>query len=237
MKPPDIALKPRMKIQTLLVEDSLSLADTVVAYLALEDIDCDHAASGPAGLQLALDNTYHAILLDISLPGMDGLELCAALRARGVDVPVLMLTARDTLADKLAGFDAGTDDYLVKPFQLEELAARAKALAHRRSAQAKRLKVGDLEMDLSARTATRAGHAIEITPTGWTLLEILMRNAPNVVSRAELEQALWDGGDLPDTNALKVHLYRLRQKVDKPFAFAMIRTVANHGVAIRGPDG
>ncbi|MCY4011120.1 MAG: response regulator transcription factor [Gammaproteobacteria bacterium] len=226
-----------MRIQTLLVEDSLSLADTVVAYLALEAIDCDHAASGPAGLRLAQSNTYHAILLDISLPGMNGLDVCAALRREGVDVPVLMLTARDTLADKLAGFDAGTDDYLVKPFQLEELVARIRALAHRRSGRAKRLQVGELELDLSARTVVRAGRVIELAPAGWTLLEVLMRNSPHVVSRAELEEALWGGADLPDSDALKVHLYRLRQKVDRPFAFAMIRTVANHGVAIRGPDG
>ncbi|MDE2907046.1 MAG: response regulator transcription factor [Acidobacteriota bacterium] len=226
-----------MRIQTLLVEDSLSMADTVVAYLALEDIDCDHAASGPVGLRLACRNAYHAILLDIGLPGMNGLDLCEALRAGGVDVPVLMLTARDTLADKLAGFDAGTDDYLVKPFELEELAARIRALAQRRSARAKRLAVGDLVLDLSTRTATRAGRAVELSPSGWTLLEVLMRNAPDVVSRAELEDALWGGGELPDSDALKVHLYRLRQKVDRPFPFAMIRTVANQGVAIRAADG
>ena len=226
-----------MRIQTLLVEDSLSMAETVVAYLALEDIDCDHAASGPAGLRLAQRHAYHAVLLDISLPGMNGLDVCEALRSEGVDVPVLMLTARDTLADKLAGFDAGTDDYLVKPFQLEELAARIRALAHRRSARAKRLAVGDLVLDLSARTATRAGRAMELSPTEWTLLEVLMRHAPAVVGRAALEEALWGGGDLPDSDALKVHLYRLRRKVDRPFASAMIRTVANQGVAIRAPDG
>ena len=225
-----------MRIQTLLVEDSLSLAETVVAYLALEDIDCDHAASGPAGLRLARRNAYHAVLLDISLPGMNGLDVCEALRREGVDVPVLMLTGRDTLADKLAGFGAGADDYLVKPFQLEELAARIGALAHRRSGRAKRLQVGDLVLDLAARTATRAGRPIDLAPAGWTLLEVLMRNSPDVVGRAELEEALWGGTDLPDSDALKVHVYRLRLKVDKPFAFAMIRTVANHGVAIRAPD-
>lgn len=221
-----------MKILTLLVEDSLSLAKTVVEYLALENIDCDYAANGAAGLQLALRNPYQAILLDVNLPRMNGLEVCEALRRRGLDVPVLMLTARDTLTDKLAGFDAGTDDYLVKPFQMAELAARIKALADRRSAQAKLLRVGDLELDLSTRTATRAGRRLSLTPTGWTVLEVLMRNAPNIVSRTALAQALW-GDDQPETDALKVHLYRLRQQVDKPFPFAMIRTLANHGVAIR----
>lgn len=223
-----------MKILTLLVEDSLSLAKTVVEYLALENIDCDYAANGAAGLQLALRNPYQAILLDVNLPRMNGLEVCEALRRRGLDVPVLMLTARDTLTDKLAGFDAGTDDYLVKPFQMAELAARIKALADRRSAQAKLLRVGDLELDLSTRTATRAGRRLSLTPTGWTVLEVLMRNAPSIVSRTALAQALW-GDDQPETDALKVHLYRLRQQVDKPFPFAMIRTLANHGVAIRAP--
>lgn len=222
-----------MKILTLLVEDSLSLAKTVVEYLALENIDCDYAANGAAGLQLALRNPYQAILLDVNLPKMNGLEVCEALRRRGLDVPVLMLTARDTLTDKLAGFDAGTDDYLVKPFQMAELAARIKALADRRSAQAKLLKVGDLELDLSTRTATRAGRRLSLTPMGWTVLEVLMRNAPNVVSRTALAQTLW-GDDQPETDALKVHLYRLRQQVDRPFPFAMIRTLANQGVAIRG---
>ncbi|MYA18476.1 MAG: response regulator transcription factor [Gammaproteobacteria bacterium] len=221
-----------MKILTLLVEDSLSLAKTVVEYLALENIDCDYAANGAAGLQLALRNPYQAILLDVNLPKMNGLEVCEALRRHGLDVPVLMLTARDTLTDKLAGFDAGTDDYLVKPFQMAELAARIKALASRRSAQAKLLRVGDLELDLSTRTATRASRRLSLTPTGWTILEVLMRNAPNVVSRTALEQALWDD-DQPETDALKVHIYRLRQEVDKPFPYAMIRTLANHGVAIR----
>ena len=131
-----------MRIHTLLVEDTLSLAETVIAFFELEGIDCDYAATGPQGLELALSNEYQTILLDINLPRMNGLEVCEALRHQGVDVPVLMLTARDTLEDKLAGFDAGTDDYLIKPFELSELAARVKALAKRRSAQAQRRRHG-----------------------------------------------------------------------------------------------
>lgn len=225
-----------MKIRTLLVEDDLSLATTVVTYLGLEDIECDHAANGKAGLELALRGSYHAILLDIKLPRMDGLRVCEALRRRGVDIPILMLTARDTLEDKLSGFDAGTDDYLVKPFQMKELTARIRALANRRSARARTLGLGDLELNLSTRTATRAGRRLDLTPTGWTILETLLRNTPDVVSRDDLEQAIWDGDELPDTDALKVHLYRLRQQVDKPFPKALIRTVVNFGVAIRVPD-
>ena len=223
-------------MHTLLVEDNVSLAQTVIAYFDLEGIDCDYASTGSQGLELALSNDYQAILLDINLPRMNGLEVCEFLRNRGVDIPVLMLTARDSLADKLAGFDAGTDDYLVKPFELIELAARVKALAKRRSLLAQQLEVGPLQMDLSLKTACRHGQTLTLTPTCWTLLEILMRESPNVVSREKLQNAIWRGSDLPDSNALKVHLYKLRQQVDKPFSTKLIQTVSGHGFAIRVPD-
>lgn len=225
-----------MTMHTLLVEDNVSLAQTVIAYFDLEGIDCDYASTGSQGLELALSNDYQAILLDINLPRMNGLEVCEFLRNRGVDIPVLMLTARDSLADKLAGFDAGTDDYLVKPFELIELAARVKALAKRRSLLAQQLEVGPLQMDLSLKTACRHGQTLILTPTCWTLLEILMRESPNVVSREKLQNAIWRGSDLPDSNVLKVHLYKLRQQVDKPFSTKLIQTVSGHGFAIRMPD-
>lgn len=222
-----------MRIHTLLVEDNLSLAETVIAFFELEGIDCDYAATGSQGLELALSNEYQTILLDINLPRMNGLEVCEALRHQGVDVPVLMLTARDTLEDKLAGFDAGTDDYLIKPFELSELAARVKALAKRRSAQAQKLAVGPLVMDLSSKTASREGKTLNLSPTGWKLLELLMRESPSVVSRQKMENAIWSDADFPDSDVLKVHLYKLRQQVDKPFSTKLIETVATHGVAIR----
>ena len=225
-----------MTVHTLLVEDNVSLAQTVIAYFDLEGIDCDYASTGSQGLDLALSNDYQAILLDINLPRMNGLEVCEVLRNRGVDVPVLMLTARDSLADKLAGFDAGTDDYLVKPFELSELTARVKALAKRRSLLAQQLEVGPLLMDLSLKTACRHGQILSLTPTCWTLLEILMRESPNVVSREKLQNAIWKGSDLPNSNVLKVHLYKLRQQVDKPFSTKLIHTVAAHGFAIRVPN-
>ncbi|MEM7016123.1 MAG: response regulator transcription factor [Pseudomonadota bacterium] len=221
-----------MEIQTLLVEDNITLATTISAYLKLEGITCDFASNGKAGLNLALTNDYHAILLDINLPRMNGLQVCEALREQGVEVPILMLTARDTLADKLAGFDAGTDDYLVKPFQMEELTARVRALAHRRSSQVKKLTLADLEIDLQKKLATRAGKTLDLTPTGWIILVTLMRNTPNIVTRSALEQAIWQD-DPPDTDLLKVHLYRLRQQVDKPFDTMLIHTMPNHGFAIR----
>lgn len=225
-----------MTMHTLLVEDNVSLAQTVIAYFDLEGIDCDYASTGSQGLELALSNDYQAILLDINLPRMNGLEVCEILRNRGVEIPVLMLTARDSLTDKLAGFDAGTDDYLVKPFELIELAARVKALAKRRSLLAQQLEVGPLQMDLSLKTACRHGQTLTLTPTCWTLLEILMRESPNVVSREKLQNAIWRGSDLPDSNVLKVHLYKLRQQVDKPFSTKLIQTISGHGFAIRVPD-
>lgn len=224
-----------MTIQVLLVEDNLSLASTISSYLKLEGIECDFAYNGQAGLELALENSYQTILLDINLPKMNGLQVCEILREEGVDVPILMLTARDTLQDKLAGFDVGTDDYLVKPFQMEELAARIRALANRRSSQAKKLRLADLELDLARKTARRAGNLLDLTPTGWIILEILMRHTPAVVSRAALERAIWQD-DVPDTDLLKVHLYRLRQQVDKPFAQALIHTFPNQGFAVRDGD-
>jgi len=143
-----------------------------------------------------------------------------------------MLTARDTLEDKLAGFDAGTDDYLVKPFQMEELIARIRALAYRRSSRAKILSVADLQIDLQGKIAVRAGKKLDITPTGWIILATLMRHAPDIVSREELENAIWQD-EPPDSDLLKVHLYRLRKQVDKPFDKALIHTIPNHGFVIR----
>ena len=222
-----------MSPRALLVEDNLSLAETVIAYFELEGIDCDYAATGPQGLQLALTNDYEIILLDINLPRLDGLEVCEALRSQGVNTPVLMLTARDTLEDKLAGFDAGTDDYMVKLFELSELVARVKALSKRRSSFAQQLRVGPLVMDLSLKTVSRDGQALSLTPTCWKLLELLLRESPNVVSREHMERAIWNEMDRPDSNVLKVHLYKLRQQVDKPFSTKLIQTVSTHGVALR----
>ena len=158
------------------------------------------------------------------------------IRKQGVDIPVMMLTARDSLEDKLAGFDAGTDDYLVKPFELSELVARVKALFKRRSLHSMKLEVGPLVMDLSLKTVCREGQKLKLTPTCWKLLEILMRESPNLVSREKMKNTIWNEPDLPESDALKVHLYKLRQQVDKPFSIKLIQTVSSHGVAIRVPN-
>ena len=224
-----------MSLQVLVVEDDLDLAATIVDYLALEDMQIEHALNGEAGLRFARARRYDVIVLDITMPRMNGLEVCQALRREGIDTPVIMLTARDTLDDKLAGFDAGTDDYAVKPLDLPELVARIRSLARRRSGQSRVLTVGDLVLDLDQREVTRGGQKLKVSPIGWRLLEALMRASPAVVSRRRLQEAVW-GDEPPESNSLAVHLSRLRQDVDRDFAKHLIETVPGHGVALRPPN-
>jgi len=218
-------------LNVLLIEDDLDLAETVIQYLEFENIRCDYASNGMAGLQLLRDNRYQVVLLDLNLPRLDGLSLCKRLRSDGNDTPILMLTARDRLDDKLAGFEAGTDDYLVKPFELQELAVRIHALSRRRSGEVQKLRYDDLEMDLQIRSVTRNGVRLKLSPTGWTLLEVLLRAAPAVVSRQELEESIW-GDDIPDSNSLKVHMFHLRKAINTPFAKPLLHTIPGHGFAL-----
>ena len=219
-------------LNVLLVEDDFDLAETVIDYLELESVTCDYASNGMAGLQLMEQNPYDVVLLDLNLPRLDGLSVCERLRATGNDTPILMLTARDQLDDKLAGFEAGTDDYLVKPFELKELVVRLHALAGRRSGQIRVLRCGDLQMNLKERTVTRAGQVIKLSPIAWQLLETLLRASPEVVSKQKLIAAVW-GDDPPDSNSLKVHLFFLRKAIDAPFADSMLHTIAGYGFAIK----
>ncbi|WP_349342184.1 response regulator transcription factor [Marinobacter sp. MMG032] len=222
-------------LDILLVEDDYDLATTVVQYLELEDIRCDHASNGVQGLQLLQDHDYDALLLDLNLPRLDGLSLCRKLRDTGHDIPVLMLTARDQLKDKLDGFRSGTDDFLTKPFELDELVVRVRALTRRRSGQARILRYGELKMDLNKREACRAGRTLKLSPIGWKLLEMLLREAPAAVSRQRLEATVW-GDSLPDSSALKVHIHHVRKAVDAGFLYPMIQTVPRFGFALRDND-
>ena len=222
-------------LDVLLVEDDHDLAATVVQYLELENIHCDHASNGVHGLQLLQKHDYDALLLDLNLPRLDGLTLCHTIRDQGHDIPVLMLTARDGLQDKLDGFRSGTDDFLVKPFELEELVVRVQALTRRRSGQARILHHGELQMDLTRHEASRAGQPLKLSPTGWRLLETLLREAPAAVSRQKLEAAVW-GDSIPDSNALKVHMHHLRKAVDAGFPFPLVHTVPGFGFALQEGD-
>jgi DNA-binding response OmpR family regulator len=219
-------------LNVLLVEDNRDLAETVVDYLALEHVNCDYADNGLAGLQLIGRNQYDVLLLDLNLPQLDGLRLCERIRALGNDIPVLMLTARDQLSDKVTGFAVGTDDYLVKPFELQELVVRIRALAKRRSGQVRVLRCGDLEMNIRQRIVTRAGQQVRLSPTGWLLLELLLRASPEVVSRQKLIAGTW-GDAPPDSDSLKVHLFHLRKAIDGPFSSPLLHTIAGHGFALR----
>lgn len=219
-------------LQCLLVEDDLDLATAVIDYLALEGIECDHAANGVAGLNLIQNQRYDVVILDLNLPKMDGLEVCAKLRASGLDVPVLMLTARDTLDDKLGGFSAGADDYLIKPFAMEELIVRAQVLSRRRSGQVTLLSAEGVELDLTTQTATCDGQEMKLTPIGYKLLETLLRASPNSVSRDKLVQSVW-GDEQPDSNSLKVHMYHLRKAVDGQSGVKRIQTLVGRGFALK----
>ncbi|NOH61885.1 MULTISPECIES: response regulator transcription factor [Vibrio] len=222
-------------VDVLLVEDDKELAMSVADYLKYENIRCDHAYNGHSGFNLAAENNYDVILLDLMLPKIDGLTVCQKLRQSSVDVPILMLTAKDTLEDMEAGFNAGTDDYLVKPFAMKELALRVKALAKRKSSQSKKLVVADLVFDLEERKVTRSGKTIPLTRINLQLLELLMRSSPAIVGRNEIEEKLWPD-DTPESNNLKVQLYQLRQKIDKPFTDKLIETVVGQGFRIKGCD-
>jgi DNA-binding response OmpR family regulator len=216
----------------LLVEDNRQLAAHIVEYLELDDIECDYAERGDHGLKLAQQGDFDVIVLDLNLPGMDGLSICQALRNEGDQTPVLMLTARDTLDNKLEGFEVGADDYLVKPFDLPELVVRIKALAKRSGPVKSQLQVGDLSLDLSLREAQRQGTTLTLHPVGWELLVALAKASPGPLTRRELEQVIWDD-DPPNSDALKSHLYQLRKAVNKPFETPLLHTLRNVGVVLK----
>lgn len=221
----------------LLIEDHHDLAANICEYLQKQGHVMDTAGDGVTGLHLAVVNAYDAIILDVMLPGVDGLVLCRKLRQEArKNTPVLMLTARDTLDDKLRGFDAGADDYLVKPFSLEELDARLQALTRRtRHSAANRLQVADMTLDLDTLEAHRAGSLLALTPIGIKLLTLLMRESPRVVTRRQVEQALW-GDDPPDSDAVRAHVYALRNAIDKPFSVKLLHTVHSTGYRLAMTD-
>lgn len=216
-------------MRILVIEDNVDIAANIVDYLEAEGWEPDLARDGLSGMHLALTQTYDVLVLDIMLPGMDGLTLCKQLRAKGHTVPILMLTARDTLLDKLDGFRAGSDDYLVKPFALPELAARLTALGQRgRRNEDPSLRIADLEMHLGTRKVVRNGQPISLNNVGYRILEVLLEASPNLVTRDELTWQIWKDQP-PGSDALRSHLYALRQAIDKPFSQPLLHTVRGVG--------
>lgn len=219
-------------MRILLVEDNRDILANMLDYLSIKGYSVDCAQDGLTGLHLAVTEHYDLIVLDLMLPGLDGYTLCQRLRedARR-DTPVIMLTARDQLEDRLRGFSAGADDYLVKPFALSELAARIEAVLRRAQGGGRRcLQVGDLSYDLDTLEVGRDGRALKLNPVGLKLLAVLMQKSPHVVRREVLEEALW-GDDCPDSDSLRSHIHQLRQVIDKPFAAPLLHTV--HSVGYR----
>lgn len=219
-------------MRILIVEDNPDILANVLDYLQLKGYSVDCAQDGLGGLHLAATQAYDLIVLDVMLPGIDGFQICRRLREDArLDVPVIMLTARDTLDDRIHGFGTGADDYLVKPFALSELHARIQAVLRRtRGGRSHELRVGDLSFDVETLHVRRAGRTLKPHPFGLKLLEILMRKSPAVVRREELERELW-GDDCPDSDSLRSHIHQLRQVVDKPFGSPLLHTV--HGIGYR----
>jgi len=219
-------------MHVLIIEDNPDIAANLGDFLEDHGHTVDFAGDGVTGLHLAVVNDFDAIVLDLQLPGMDGLDVCRKLRGdANKDTPVLMLTARDRLEDKLAGFEIGADDYLVKPFALQEVEARLDVLSRRgRHKSSRVLQVGDLKFDQDTLTVYREGHEIELNPIGLKLLRCLMESSPSVVTRAELEKEVW-GEEMPDSDSLRVHIHSLRAQLDKPFGSKMIQT--RHGIGYR----
>lgn len=222
-----------MKI--LVIEDNTDIAANIVDYFEDKGHIVDYAADGITGLHFAVTHDFDVIILDLMLPGLDGLEVCKKLRQEAdKNTPVLMLTARDRLEQKLKGFEYGADDYMVKPFALQELEARVTVLSNRRNNNTEKvLKVYDLEYDTNTLIVKRAGTAIEMNPTGLKLLKRLMEASPWVVPRHELELKVW-GEEMPDSDSLRVHIHGLRAVIDKPFDKPLIHT--RHGIGYRIAD-
>jgi DNA-binding response OmpR family regulator len=229
-------MKAPLKI--LVVEDNPDLAANLVDYLAARGHLVDAAGDGLTGLHLASTQNFDVILLDLILPNMDGMTLCRRLRgAVGKATPILMLTARDTLDDRIAGLDAGADDYLVKPFALREVVARIQALARRAHASVVQgqLRVADLTFDTVTFRVARGGRDIALPPIPLRMLEALMRASPRVLDREELERSVW-GDAPPESDALRTHMHLLRTAIDKPFDQPLLRTLRGIGWQIAPPD-
>jgi len=227
-------------MRVLVVEDDAKIASFVVNGLKQSGFAVDRCADGDEAHVLAGTTTYDAAVVDIMLPKLDGLNLVQKLRKEGVRVPVIFLSARASVDDRVKGLQAGGDDYLTKPFAFSELLARVEALLRRSAAEKNvpqtRLRVADLEMDLLSRAVLRSGREIQLTAREFKLLEFLMRHADQVVTRTMLLEGVWDLQFDPQTNLIDVHMSRLRQAVDKGFARPLIHTVRGAGYVIRDED-
>ncbi len=225
-------------MRVLIIEDNRDLAANMFDFLEAKGHIVDAAGDGITGLHLALVNQYDAIVLDLMLPGIDGIALCRKLREEGSkNTPILMITARDSLEDKIIGLEAGADDYLVKPAELREVELRLRVLNRRGDARMpkQRMVLEDLTLNTLRCTVRRAGKIIELPPIPYKILEALMLRSPAVVSREDLEHAVWADAR-PDSDSLRAHVHLLRNLIDKPFERKLLRTVRSIGYQLASPD-
>lgn len=222
-------------MRLLLIEDDHKIASFVVSGLKAAGFAVDHCSSGLDGLHMALTEPYDVAIVDIMLPELDGLSVIAKLRKEKVNTPVIILSAKDAVDDRVSGLQAGSDDYLTKPFAFSELLARVQALIRRASGATEptRLTANTLEMDLIGRTVRRAGQSIELQPLEFSLLEYLLRNADRVVSKTMIMEHVWDYNFDPQTNVVEARICRLRDKVDKGFPEKLIHTVRGVGYVLK----
>lgn len=225
-------------MRLLVIEDNPDIVANIFGYLEPLGYQLDVARNGISGLAMAAEGNFDALVLDLTLPGLDGLDVCRRLRNDFKrSTPVLMLTARETLQDKVIGFDSGADDYLVKPFSMVELEARLKALVRRATGVQVDgvLRFADVTFNPGTFEAARAGVPLQLTRTGYKLLAVLLREAPKLVTREVLEQEVW-GEDRPDSDALRTHIHALRMALDKPFDRPLLKTLPGIGYKLVSPD-
>jgi two-component system copper resistance phosphate regulon response regulator CusR len=226
-------------MRILLVEDEPSAATMLAKGLREESYAVDVAADGEIAQAQAFENDYDLIILDVVLPGKDGFHVCRELRASGLTAPVLMLTARDAVEDRIEGLDSGADDYLPKPFDFDELLARVRALLRRRPAlYPKVITVGDLSVDTRSRHVTRAGQSVDLTAKEYALLEYLARRAGEVVNRSDIAEHVWDESYDPFSKVIEVFIQRLRRKIDEAYPLKLIHTRRGEGYMLttKGTD-
>ncbi len=224
-------------MNVLIIEDDKQISSYVSNGLRQAGFTVSAAATGDEGYRMAAGSAYDAIIVDIMLPGMDGITVIEKLRGQGIYTPVIILSAKNTLDDKIRGLKSGGDDYVTKPFSFSELLVRLQSLIRRSTLgqPVNTLSVGDLQMDLSARQVTRKGNAIDLQPREFSLLEYLMRNAGNVVSKTMILEHVWDYNFDPQTNVVDVLVHRLRSKIDKDFPDKLLHTARGVGYVLKVP--
>jgi DNA-binding response OmpR family regulator len=220
-------------MRILLVEDERRVASVVGRALRENSYNVDWADTGEKAIEMATQFPYDSILLDVRLPGLSGIEVCRELRGAKVDTPILMLTARGLVEQRVEGLDAGADDYLTKPFAIDELLARVRALIRRRSGDGRVLRYGDLELDRHRRRVANAGKIISLTAKEFALLEFLLSRAPDIVTRSEIMEQVWDVQFDTETNLVEVYINRLRQKITGPRNSKLIHTVHGAGYCLK----